>query len=631
MAAPKATKIPSLVYGTAWKKENTRRLVKQAVSSGFRGIDTAAQPKHYQEDLVGDGIKDALQDGDLGRNDLYIQTKFTATHGQDLKRLPYDPATSIADQVSTSVTSSLHNLRHEEESPSYIDCLVLHSPYPSMAETQQAWRAMESCVPTKVHTLGLSNVYQPGVLQALYDFATVKPSVLQNRFYAATGYDRAIRAFCAEKGMVYQSFWTLTANPELLKSTAVGKLSEAVGVSRAVALYSLVMGLGDVSVLGLERTVYLCSADSSRPLNTNMEPEPFKIPTFDSLPLDKSGPDGNAWGLFGQNDQLGRLNLLTKAVVAAAASEIREGLRISLDWPLNKPLQINNFRQRFEHEFLPQPPMALNDDAVSFNTQCSTQWDGFRHYGYQKPKKFYQGHTQEEFSTGQPGPLGIDGMHRVLSQEIATDDVAIVYSENGGIIGRGVLLDWYAWAQANGEVLSPIQTGAVRLQHLKTIVEEHGISIRQGDILFIRCGFTAAYEQLSVSECKDFPNRQPGGYLGFEATRESLRWLWDCGFAAIASDSASFERGPATGSYNDPEVTIHQWALAGWGMPIGEMFDLEALAGACRERGRWTFFLCSVPLKVSHPIPRRRQDDVLTTSLKIPGGVASPGNAVAIL
>lgn len=109
---------------------------------------------------------------------------------------------------------------------------------------------------------------------------------------------------------------------------------------------------------------------------------PVSMPCFDDLPLDKSGPPGNAWGLWGSNDQLGRLNLLTPDVVAAAAaSEIREGIRISLDWPLNKPVAINNFRQKFEHEILQQPPMALNDDAVSFNTQCTTQWDGFRHYG----------------------------------------------------------------------------------------------------------------------------------------------------------------------------------------------------------------------------------------------------------
>lgn len=108
---------------------------------------------------------------------------------------------------------------------------------------------------------------------------------------------------------------------------------------------------------------------------------PVAMPCFDDLPLDKSVPPGNAWGLWGSNDQLGRLNLLTPEVVAAAANDIREGISMSLEWPLNKSVSINKFRQRFEHEILQQPPMALNDDAVSFNTQCTTQWDGFRHYG----------------------------------------------------------------------------------------------------------------------------------------------------------------------------------------------------------------------------------------------------------
>jgi kynurenine formamidase len=160
-------------------------------------------------------------------------------------------------------------------------------------------------------------------------------------------------------------------------------------------------------------------------------------------------------------------------------------------------------------------------------------------------------------------------------------------------------LDWYAWAQKNGIDRSPFTTGAVEVAHLKAIVDESGIIIKPGDILFIRVGFTAKYNKLSVAEQEDFPNRQPGGLLGLEATRESLKWLWENGFAAIASDSPSFERGPATGPYNDPDVSIHQWALAGWGMPLGEMFDLEELAAACHERNRWTFFLCSLPMRVS--------------------------------
>lgn len=104
-------------------------------------------------------------------------------------------------------------------------------------------------------------------------------------------------------------------------------------------------------------------------------------PKFEDLPLDKSGPPGNAWGLFGKNDQLGRLNLITPLTVKEAASEITTGIRVSLDWPMNKPSFPAFERARFDHQLINYAPRAINDDTLAFNTQCSTQWDGFRHYG----------------------------------------------------------------------------------------------------------------------------------------------------------------------------------------------------------------------------------------------------------
>ncbi|KXT15279.1 hypothetical protein AC579_4831 [Pseudocercospora musae] len=251
MAAVKAARMPSLIYGTAWKAEATKELVKQAIANGFRGVDTAAQPKHYQEDLVGAGIRDAIHAGKISREDLYLQTKYTSVSGQDPRNMPYHPKSSITDQVNASVASSLHNLRHTEDGSekAYLDCLVLHSPLSTMPSTQEAWKAMETHVPHAVRTLGISNCYDLPVLQALYDSATVKPSVVQNRFYADTGYDTDIRAFCNEKGVIYQSFWTLTANPRLLKAKPVALVADHVSVSRPVALYSLVLGLGNVRIL----------------------------------------------------------------------------------------------------------------------------------------------------------------------------------------------------------------------------------------------------------------------------------------------------------------------------------------------------------------------------------------------
>lgn len=66
------TTIPKLVYGTAWKKERTPDLVYQALKSGFRGVDTAAQPKHYFEKGVGLGVQEAVKEGIIRREDLFV-------------------------------------------------------------------------------------------------------------------------------------------------------------------------------------------------------------------------------------------------------------------------------------------------------------------------------------------------------------------------------------------------------------------------------------------------------------------------------------------------------------------------------------------------------------------------------
>ena len=106
-------------------------------------------------------------------------------------------------------------------------------------------------------------------------------------------------------------------------------------------------------------------------------------PSFSSLPLDPSGPPGNTWGRWGLGDQLGTLNLLSPAVVAAAAKEIQTGARISLDWPLNKPSAPSFGRDAYTHEIRQRggPERVVNDDVLTLNTQSSSQWDGFRHYG----------------------------------------------------------------------------------------------------------------------------------------------------------------------------------------------------------------------------------------------------------
>jgi diketogulonate reductase-like aldo/keto reductase len=207
---------PRILYGTAWKKDETESLVRTAILQGFRGIDTACQPKHYHEAGVGAALR-----GALARTDLYLQTKFTPLSGQDPARIPYDPKAPLAEQVRQSLAVSLRNLGTD-----YLDCLVLHSPLPSTSQTLEVWRTMESMVESReVRQLGISNCYRLEELEALFDSARYKPAVVQNRFYADTGYDREIRAFCRQHGIIYQCFWTLTANPQALAHRTVRELA----------------------------------------------------------------------------------------------------------------------------------------------------------------------------------------------------------------------------------------------------------------------------------------------------------------------------------------------------------------------------------------------------------------------
>ncbi|KAI9370503.1 NADP-dependent oxidoreductase domain-containing protein [Aspergillus egyptiacus] len=244
--------VPAFIYGTAWKKDRTADLVHQAISAGFRGIDTAAQPKHYREDLVGEGMRRAISDGTARREDLYVQTKFTSVHGQNPDDMPYNPRDSVTDQVHASVKSSLYNLRSaaapESADETYIDALLLHSPFPTMAETMEAWSALETYVPNRIRNLGISNTTLP-ILKELSSLAQVKPAVVQNRFYGGTQFDVPLRAHCRERQIIYQSFWTLTANPELVRSEPVLTLAREAGISSAAALYGLVLSLGHIVML----------------------------------------------------------------------------------------------------------------------------------------------------------------------------------------------------------------------------------------------------------------------------------------------------------------------------------------------------------------------------------------------
>ncbi len=240
-------RVPRFLYGTAWKEDDTRRLVEQALAVGFRGIDTANQRRHYHEAAVGQALAAALQTGRVARDDLFLQTKFTFRRGQD-HRLPYDPDAPVATQVEQSFASSLANLGVD-----VIDAYVLHGPTQraGLAEAdRQAWRAMEALHDGgRARLLGVSNVSLEQ-LQLLCRHARIPPRFVQNRCYAIRGWDRAVRQFCAANGLVYQGFSLLTANPEILAHREMARIAQRHGRTVCQVVFRFALDAGMIPLTG---------------------------------------------------------------------------------------------------------------------------------------------------------------------------------------------------------------------------------------------------------------------------------------------------------------------------------------------------------------------------------------------
>lgn len=238
--------LPSFMYGTAWKKDATTRLVQLAVESGFTAIDTANQLIHYQEALVGDALL-ALQKKGIRRESLFLQTKFTSVHGQD-HRTPYAASADLTTQVRQSFASSLDHLHTD-----HLDSYVLHGPYYRRglaAEDWEVWAAMEELYRAKkTRVLGASNV-SAEQLALLCDKATVKPMVVQNRCYAVMGWDDEVRRLCRDQGIVYQGFSLLTANEEFFGAPAIQSAATRLETGPAQVIFRFAQQIGMLPLTG---------------------------------------------------------------------------------------------------------------------------------------------------------------------------------------------------------------------------------------------------------------------------------------------------------------------------------------------------------------------------------------------
>ncbi len=233
--------IPSFMYGTAWKKEATTGLVLQAVEAGFTAIDTANQLVHYDEARVGEALVQLASQG-ITRDKLFLQTKFTSVNGQD-HRLPYDARATITTQVQQSFASSLTHLHTDS-----LDSYVLHGPYSRRglgAEDWEVWAAIEALYDAgKAKIIGISNV-SADQLTLLCAKANHKPMIVQNRCYAAFGWDKDVRQICRTHGIIYQGFSLLTANSGIFAEPDMRALAAKyhTGLAQLVFRFSQQIGM----------------------------------------------------------------------------------------------------------------------------------------------------------------------------------------------------------------------------------------------------------------------------------------------------------------------------------------------------------------------------------------------------
>jgi diketogulonate reductase-like aldo/keto reductase len=246
--------VPRLVYGTAWKEDHTQGLVEMALGEGFRGIDTANQRRHYHEAGVGLALRAAFEAGQVARDQLFLQTKFTFQPGQD-HRLPYDPAAPIGEQVAQSFASSLEHLGVER-----IDSYVLHGPSRRIGlgpEDWEAWQAMEALQQSgHARWLGVSNISLEQ-LAALCQRARVMPRFVQNRCFAVNGWDFAVRQFCAERQIVYQGFSLLTANRDVVASAELGQIARRHGRTPCQVVFGFALAVGMQPLTGTTSAAHM--------------------------------------------------------------------------------------------------------------------------------------------------------------------------------------------------------------------------------------------------------------------------------------------------------------------------------------------------------------------------------------
>ncbi|WP_157890502.1 cyclase family protein [Mycolicibacterium goodii] len=316
------------------------------------------------------------------------------------------------------------------------------------------------------------------------------------------------------------------------------------------------------------------------------------VPRYDDLPLGRGGR--SAWGVFGPDDTIGRINLLTERHARDAARLVRTGKTFPLNLPLDHfPRMAHRIAPRHElqrrgPEIYKNAMIAYDELLHDFNPQGSSQWDALAHASADE-ELFYNGTTDADI--------------------VAGTRCTIDHWARRGIVGRGVLVDVARYFRDNGIDYDPATAPEISIAHLEGALSMTNTELRSGDILLINLGFLEWVDSLDAAAREAVMTNSPLNFVGLEHHERMARWLWDSGVAAVATDAPGVEKFPA--DFTKPFGSMHRVLIGLLGFPLGELFDLTALAEDCEEDGTYEFMFTSAPLNIR-------------------AGVGSPPNALAL-
>ncbi len=279
----------------------------------------------------------------------------------------------------------------------------------------------------------------------------------------------------------------------------------------------------------------------------------------------------------------------------AGVASAREGLVFNLNLELELPAPALFGRESLQHVVKDFGNIVHDDVLANLNTQSSSQWDGFRHIRH-PAWGYYNG--------------------------LAAEDHGMQFWARHGIAGRAVLADVARWRQSTGRPIRQGEADIITVADIEATLDSEGVTLESGDILLLRTGWLEWYRSLDRTRRARAAQRDARG-PGLQRGRDTARAIWNLHIAAVAADNPALESIPPP-TYDDDvvlswreapdegaEYFLHFSLLSLLGVPIGELFDLDALAEHCASDGRYTALFTAAPLNLQ-------------------GGVASSANALAI-